>query len=84
MGYAQVYTETGIPIIWGEFQMSKECAENSQELLAGMMFWDKTNGTDIDTEILFINLEIEEMVKKNSTQEYRWKCIKVRKVGFHH
>ena len=23
MGYAQVYTETGIPRIWGKFQMSK-------------------------------------------------------------
>ena len=38
MGYAQVYTEAGIPIIWGTFQMSKECAKNCQELLAGMMY----------------------------------------------
>ena len=30
MGYAQVYTEAGIPKIWGEFQMSKECADNGQ------------------------------------------------------
>ena len=28
MGYAQVYTETGIPRIWENFQMSKECAYN--------------------------------------------------------
>ena len=30
MGYAQVYIETGIPIIWGKFQMFKECADNRQ------------------------------------------------------
>ena len=30
MGYAQVYTESGIPRIWGKFQMSKECADNRQ------------------------------------------------------
>ena len=26
MEYAQVYTEAGIPKLWGKFQMSKECA----------------------------------------------------------
>ena len=30
IGYTQVYTESGIPKIWGEFQMSKECADNRQ------------------------------------------------------
>ena len=30
MGYAQVYTEAGIPKIWGNFQISKECADNRQ------------------------------------------------------
>ena len=30
MGYAQVYTKTDIPRIWGNFQMSKECADNRQ------------------------------------------------------
>ena len=30
MVYAQVYTEAGIPRIWGKFQMSKECADNRQ------------------------------------------------------
>ena len=30
MGYYQVYTEAGIPNIWGEFQMSKECSDNRQ------------------------------------------------------
>ena len=30
MGYALVYIETGIPIIWGKFQMSKEFADNCQ------------------------------------------------------
>ena len=64
MGYAQVYTEAGIPKIWGKFQMSKECADNRQELLAGMMYWAKTNGIKIDTAVLFIKLAIEEMVKK--------------------
>ena len=38
MGYSQVYTESGIPRIWGKFQMSNECADNHQELLAGMMY----------------------------------------------
>ena len=63
MGYAQVYTEVGIPKIWGTFQMSKECAENCQELLSGMMYWANTNGIEIDTVVFFFKLEIEEMVK---------------------
>ena len=63
MGYAQVYTEAGIPIIWGKFQMSKECADNRQELLAGMMYQAKTNGIEIDTDVLFVKLAIEDMVK---------------------
>ena len=37
MGYAQVYTETGIPRILRNFQMSKECADKRQELLAGIV-----------------------------------------------
>ena len=44
MGYAQVYTDSGIPRIWGRFQISKECTYNRQELLEGMMYWAKTNG----------------------------------------
>ena len=63
MGYAQVYTEAGIPRIWGNFQMSKECAENSQDLLSGMMYWAKTNDTKIDTAVFFVKLASEEMVK---------------------
>ena len=63
MGYSQDYTESGIPTFWGKFQMSKECAENRQKLLAGMMYWAKTNGIEIDTAVLFVNMEIEEMVK---------------------
>ena len=47
MGYAQVYTEAGIPKIWGKFQMSKEYADNHQELLAGMMYLAKKNGIGI-------------------------------------
>ena len=43
IGYAQVFTESGIPKMWGKFQMSKECADNRQELLAWMMYWAKTN-----------------------------------------
>ena len=62
MGYAQVYTETGITRIWGKFKMSKECSKNRQELLAGMVYWSKTNGIDIDTSILFVKLAIEEML----------------------
>ena len=63
-GYAQVYTETGIPKFWGNFQMSKECADNCHELLAGMMYWAKTNGIEIYTSVFFVNLAIEETVKK--------------------
>ena len=63
MGYAQVYTEAGIPEIWEKFQMSKECAENRQELLAGMMYWAKTNVIEIGTSVFFVNLPIELMVK---------------------
>ena len=47
----------------GNFQISKECADNRQELLAGMMYWANKNGIEIDTAVLFVNLEIEEMVK---------------------
>ena len=66
MGYAQVYTEAGTPKSSGKFQMSKECADNRQELLAGMMYWAKTNGTEIDKAVLFVKLAIEEMVKTKS------------------
>ena len=59
MGYAQVYIEAGIPIIWGNFQMSKECADNRQELLSVMMHWAKTIGIEIDTAIFFVKLAIE-------------------------
>ena len=43
--------------------MSNKCADNRQELLAGMMYWAKTNGTKIDTAVFFVKLAIEEMVK---------------------
>ena len=45
--------------------MSKECADNCQELLAGMMYWAKTNCIEIDKAVLFVKLAIEETVKKN-------------------
>ena len=38
VGYAQVYIESGIPIIWVKFQMSKECSDNRKELMVGMMY----------------------------------------------
>ena len=63
MGYAQVYTEAVIPKIWGGGQISKECADNHQELLSGMIYWAKTNGIEIYTAVLLIKLAIEEMVK---------------------
>ena len=44
--------------------MSKECADNHQELLAIMMYWAKKNGTKIDTSLFFVKLTIEEMVNK--------------------
>ena len=56
MGYAQVYTGDGIPNIWGKFQMPKECDDSRQELMTGMMYWAKTNGTKIDTAVFFVNL----------------------------
>ena len=43
--------------------MSKECADNRQELLAGMIYWANTNGIKTDTAVFFVNMEIEEMVK---------------------
>ena len=59
MGYAQVYTEAGIPNIWGNFQMSKECADNRHKLLAGMMYWSETkNGTKIDIAVFLVKLAI--------------------------
>ena len=51
MGYAQVYTEAGIPIIGKKIQMSNEYADNLQELLAGMMYWAKINRIEIDTAV---------------------------------
>ena len=42
--------------------MSKECDDNLQELLTGMMYWSKKNGIKIDTAVFFVKLEIEEMV----------------------
>ena len=63
MGYTQVYTEASIPIIWKQFQMSKECADNRQEILSGMMYWSKKNGIEIDTDVFFVKLSIKEMVK---------------------
>ena len=44
--------------------MSKECADNRQELLAGIMYWAKTNGIEIDTDVFFVKLVIEEMANK--------------------
>ena len=43
--------------------MSKECDDNNQELLAGMMYWANTNGIKIDIAVFFVKLAIEEMVK---------------------
>ena len=43
--------------------MSNEYSDNRQELLAGMMYWAKTNVIEIDAAVLFVKLEIEEMVK---------------------
>ena len=43
--------------------MSKECTDNRQELLEGMMYWAKKKGIEIDTAVLFFKLAIEETVK---------------------
>ena len=65
MEYSQVYTEAGIPKFWVKFQMSKECADNRQEILACMMYWAKKNCIEIDIAVFFVKIEIEEMVKTN-------------------
>ena len=59
MEYSQVYIEAGIPKIWGNFQMSEEYADNRQEILAGMVYWAKTNGIEIYTAVFFVKLSIE-------------------------
>ena len=41
--------------------MSKECYDNGQEIMPGMIHCDKTNGIDIETSVFFVNLKIEEM-----------------------
>ena len=43
--------------------MSKECSDNRQELLVGLVYWAKTNGIENDTAVFFAKLETEEMVK---------------------
>ena len=43
--------------------MSKECSDNLQELIVGMMYWAKTNVIEIYTAVIFVKLEIEEIVK---------------------
>ena len=43
--------------------MSKECADNHQEIIAGMTYWDKKNGIEIDTAVLFVNISIDDMIK---------------------
>ena len=43
--------------------MPKEYADNRQELLEGMIYWENTNGIKIDTALFFVKLAIEEMVK---------------------
>ena len=63
MGYVQVHTESGTPIIWGKFQMPKQCDDNHQYLMARIMYWPKKNGIDIDTAVLFFKLSIANMVK---------------------
>ena len=63
MRYAQFYTESGIPRIWGKFRIYKKCAYNHQELLAGLMYWSEMNGIDIYTAGFFVKLEIKDMVK---------------------
>ena len=59
MGCDQVYTESDIPIILGKFQMSKECADNHQDLMTWMTYWTKTDGIEIDAAVLFAKLAIE-------------------------
>ena len=68
----------------GEFQIFKECADNRQELLSGMMYCAKTNGIKIDTSVLFIKLEIEEMVKTKFNPGGPVAMYETQRVGFHH
>ena len=66
MGYSQVYTESKIPRTWVKFQISNEYADNRQDIMVGIMYWEKKNGIEIDTEVLFVNISIKGMVKKKS------------------
>ena len=81
MGYAHVYTEIGIPRIWGKFQMSKECDYNRQEQMAGMMYWNKTNHINIDTLVFFFNLETKEMVNTKFDPEGPEKTYESAEIG---
>ena len=56
MGYSQVYTESKIPRTWVKFQISNEYADNHQDIMVGIMYWEKKNGIEIDTAVLFVNL----------------------------
>ena len=49
--------------------MSKECADNRLELLAGMVYWAKTNGIEIDKALFFAKTAIGEMVKTKFNPE---------------
>ena len=84
MGYAQVHTEAGIPIIWGKFQMSKECADNRNELLAGMLYWSKTNVIKIDTVVFFVKLAMEEIVKTKFNPGGPVEMYESAESGIHH
>ena len=44
--------------------MSKECADKFQELMSGITYWDKKNSIYIDTEVFFVKIVIEDIVKK--------------------
>ena len=62
-GYSQIYTESQIPRIWGNLQMSKECNDNRQDLMEGITYWAKKTGIDIDTAVFLVKISMEEMIK---------------------
>ena len=56
MGYANVFNTSGIPMIWGKFQKSKDLADNRQELKKGMECWSRMKRITIEKAILFLKL----------------------------
>ena len=67
MGYANVFNTSGIPRIWGNFQQSKDLADNRQELKKVMECWARMKRITIEKAILFLKLTLEDTIKLRFT-----------------